>query len=138
LLDTNIVAEAARGPKAHPGIRAWMGAADESTLYLSVLTMGEIRKGIENVADATSRAALEAFFQQLAHRFADRILVCDEAVAERWGRLTGQSEARNIRLPAIDSLLAATALEHDLTLVTRNVRDFRNMPITVLDPTAHA
>lgn len=112
-----------------------MAAADESTLYLSVLTMGEIRKGIEKVADATRRAVLEAFFQQLAQRFAGRILACDEAVAERWGRLTGQSEARNIRLPAIDSLLAATALEHDLTLVTRNVRDFRNMPIAVLDPT---
>ncbi len=96
--------------------------------------MGEIRKGIEKVTDATRQAALEAFFQQLAQRFAGRILACDGPVAERWGRLTGQSEARNIRLPAIDSLLAATALEHDLTLVTRNIRDFRNMPITVLDP----
>jgi predicted nucleic acid-binding protein len=113
-----------------------MEAADESTLYLSVLTMGEIRKGIEQVGDATRRIALEAFFHRLAQRFAGRVLACDEAVAERWGRLTGQAEARGLRLPVIDSLLAATALEHDLTLVTRNVRDFRTMPITVLDPTS--
>ncbi len=112
-----------------------MAAADESTLYLSVLSMGEIRKGIEQVADATKQAALESFFARLAQRFTGRILPCDEAVAERWGRMVGQSEARGIRLPVIDSLIAATALEHDLTLVTRNVRDFRHMPITVLDPT---
>ncbi len=135
MLDTNIVSEAARGSKAHPGLRGWMEAADETTLYLSVLTMGEIRKGIEKVADPTKRAALEAFFQQLAQRFTGRILACDEAVAERWGRMTGQVEAQGHRLPAIDSLLAATALEHDLTLVTRNTRDFRGMSITVLDPT---
>jgi predicted nucleic acid-binding protein len=93
--------EAARDPKAHPGLHAWMAAADESTLYLSVLTMGEIRKGTEKVPDATKQAALEAFFQQLTQRFAGRILACDEAVAERWGQLTGQSEAATSACPRL-------------------------------------
>lgn len=97
--------------------------------------MSEIRKGIEKVHDTTRRAALEAFFQQLAQRFAGRILPLDEAVAERWGPVD-QSVRSAQHPPARDRLAPRpTALEYDLTLVTHNVRDFCNMPITVLNPT---
>lgn len=111
---------------------AWLSAKSASQLYLSVLTLGEIRKGIEACPDAERRQTLIDWLEtELPAFFAGRILPIDSAVADRWGRLLA---CAGRPLPAIDSLLAATALEPDLTLVTRNVRDFENLPVDIFNP----
>jgi toxin FitB len=133
LVDTNVISEPSR-KRPNRGVTAWFAAAEESTLYMSVITLGEVRRGIEKVVDGTKKAALERFFVALRSRFAQRILPVDEEVAERWGRLTGRLSDKGIHLPAIDALIAATALAHDLTVVTRNAQDFHNAAVTVIDP----
>jgi toxin FitB len=135
LLDTDVISEPARR-RPDPGVTEWFANADEETLHLSVITMGEIRKGIERVVESAKRAKLEKFFARLRSRFNGRVLPVDELVAERWGRLTGSLATRGLALPAIDSLIAATALQHDLTVVTRNDRDFRHAGVPVLNPFA--
>lgn len=132
LLDTNVVSELVR-PRPEAKVKSWVAAADEELLYLSVLTLGEIRKGIALLKDASRRAALEAWLAgDLAPRFAGRILPINEAVADRWGRLTAEA-APNL-LPVIDGLLAATALHHNLTLVTRNTKDVAPTGVPAFNP----
>ena len=133
LLDTNVASEMVR-PKPHPGVIQWVAAADESLLYLSVVTLGEIRKGMSARPDAARRAQLEAWLQGLVDRFSDRILPVDLAVADRWGYLAGKCKAKGLTLPVVDGLLAATALHHDLIFVTRNVRDVQGTGVDTLDP----
>jgi predicted nucleic acid-binding protein len=131
LVDTNALSELRR-KAPDPHVRAWFAARPPITLFLSVLTLGEIRKGIEAVADAERRLLLADWLEvELPAFFTGRILPVDAAVADRWGRLVA---AAGRPLPAIDSLLAATAVEHDLTLVTRNVRDFAGLGTRVIDP----
>jgi toxin FitB len=133
LLDTNIISELVR-PKPEPKVKAWVAATDEDLLYLSVLTLGEIRKGIASLKDASRRVTLEAWLDgDLAVRFAGRILAIDLAVADRWGRLVAQADLKS-RLPVIDGLLAATALQHNLTLVTRNTKDVAETGVPVFNP----
>lgn len=132
LLDTNVVSELVR-PKPEPKVRAWIETTDENLLYLSVLTLGEIRKGITSLTNATRRVTLEAWLNSdLVLRFAGRILPIDHAVADRWGRLTAQAGTSPI--PVIDGLLAATALHYNLTLVTRNTKDFAASGVPLFDP----
>lgn len=133
LLDTNIVSELVRA-KPEPKVRQWVGSVDENLLYLSVLTLGEIRKGIATLADASRRVLLETWLDSdLVLRFADRILAVDRAVAERWGRLSAQAGTKS-PLPVIDGLLAATALHHNLTLVTRNTKDVIGTGVPIFNP----
>ncbi len=135
LLDTNVISELVR-PRPEPKVRAWTAATDETLLYLSVLTLGEIRKGIASLADSARRVALEAWLSaDLSVRFAGRILSIDEAVADRWGRLSARSGS-TLPLPVIDGLLAATALHHNLTLVTRNVEDVAPTGVSLFNPWA--
>lgn len=135
LVDTNVLSELRRR-RPNAAVAHWVAARPPATLYLSVLTLGEIRKGIEGVADAPRRQRLLDWLQlELPAFFAGRLLPVDEAVADRWGRLLALA-ARP--LPAIDSLLAATALTYDLVLVTRNLRDFARLPVRVFDPWAAA
>lgn len=132
LLDTNVVSELVR-PKPEPKVRAWIETTDENLLYLSVLTLGEIRKGITSLTNATRRVTLEAWLNSdFVLRFAGRILPIDHAVADRWGRLTAQAGTSPI--PVIDGLLAATALHYNLTLVTRNTKDFAASGVPLFDP----
>jgi len=134
LLDTNVISELVRR-KPEPKVTTWVEATDEMLLHLSVLTLGEIRKGILSVRDSSRRVALGAWLDSdLVIRFAGRILAIDEAVAERWGQLSAQAELRNSPLPVIDALLAATALQHNLTLVTRNVRDVAATGVPLFNP----
>ena len=115
-----------------PGVVEWFLRRPPATLYLSVLTLGEIRKGMEGVTDEARRQSLIDWLEtDLPTFFTGRILSVDGAVADRWGRLIA---AAGRPLPAIDSLLAATALEHDLVLVTRNVKDFTGLPVQVFNP----
>jgi toxin FitB len=133
LLDTNVISETAR-TKPHPGIERWFRDVPGEALHLSVLTLGEIRKGIEPLEASARREKLRVWLEsQLPDWFEDRILAVDAAVADRWGRLL--SEVRR-PVPAIDSLLAATALHHGLRLVTRNTADFEYPGLEVVDPWA--
>jgi predicted nucleic acid-binding protein len=131
LIDTNVLSELRRkAPDA--GVVAWFAQRPASTLFLSVLTLGEIRKGIEGLADASRRLALSDWLEaELPAFFTGHLLPVDAAVADRWGRLLATAGRP---VPAIDSLLAATALHHDLTLVTRNVRDFTGFGLQLINP----
>ncbi|MBZ5592693.1 MAG: type II toxin-antitoxin system VapC family toxin [Acidobacteriia bacterium] len=134
LLDTNIIAELIK-PRPEPRVVAWVDATDENLLYLSVLTLGEIRKGIVGLPHAARQAELEAWLESdLRLRFAGRILTVDEAVAERWGIIAGNAAMRGAVMPVIDGLLAATAIHNNLTLVTRNTGDVAETGVLVFNP----
>jgi predicted nucleic acid-binding protein len=124
LLDTNCISELVR-PRPEPRLLEWMDAADEATLYLSVLTLGEIRKGFAWMAQGLQRTRLETWLDvDLQARFSGRIVPIDAGVVDRWGWLAAESIRRGMGLPVIDGLLAATALHLNLTVVSRNARDF--------------
>jgi predicted nucleic acid-binding protein len=132
LLDTNIVSELRKGPRCHPAVAAWEQA--ELIPYggaISVLTIGEIRKGIDLIAhrDPQQAARLESWLAGLYRDFASRILPVSRDVAEAWGRLNALRP-----LPAVDSLLGATAKVHGLILATRNVADLRAVGIQIINP----
>jgi predicted nucleic acid-binding protein len=134
LLDTNCVSELVR-VKPEPRVLKWLEATDERMLYLSVLTLGEIRKGVAGLAQGRRRAHLETWLEvALQARFQDRILAIDAPVADRWGQLAAQAKSLGTPLPIIDGLLAATALHYDLTVVTRNATGFMNTRVQVLNP----
>lgn len=131
LIDTNVLSELRR--KEPDGrVVEWMRQRPATTLHLSVLTLGELRKGIEALPDGDRKNRLLDWLKvELTGFFAGRILPVDAPTADQWGRLMAQAERP---LPAIDSLLAATALTHGLTLVTRNVKDYQHPTLTVINP----
>jgi len=134
LLDTNCVSELVR-VTPDPRVLDWMDSADESLLYLSVLTLGEIRKGIAVLPQSKRRTRLETWLEiDLQTRFGSRILPIDSAIADRWGFLAAETRAKGKVLSIIDGLLAATAIHHRLTVVSRNVNDFGNTHVQVLSP----
>jgi len=134
LLDTNCISELIRS-NPEPRVMDWMRSADESLLYLSVLTLGEIRKGAAILPQSKRRTHLESWLEfDLQVRFPGRILAIDNPVADRWGWLTAESERKGRPLAAIDGLLAATALQHGLTIVSRNVNDFASTNAPILNP----
>ena len=131
LVDTNVISELRRrDPDAN--VRAWFAQRPATELYLSVLTLGEIRKGVEALADSGRRTVLNQWLErELPVFFAARLLPIDAGVAHQWGQLLAEAGRS---LPAIDSLLAATALHHNLVLVTRNLKDFAGLPVQILNP----
>jgi toxin FitB len=134
LLDTNCISELVR-VKPEPGVIAWMQAAEETLLYLSVLTLGEIRKGLAGLPQGRRRTHLETWLEkELRARFAGRILPIDVSVADRWGLLAANARREGKTLSTIDGLLAATALQHNLTVVSRNVSDLAHTRVQVLNP----
>jgi toxin FitB len=136
LLDTNCISEI-NHPRADARVVGWFNAADERRLYLSVLVLGEIRKGAALLAPGARRRDLERWLDtELPRRFQDRILSIDAAIAHRWGALTAEARLKGITVSTIDGLLAATALKHDLALVTRNVKDFEGLGVALLNPWA--
>lgn len=134
LLDTNCISELVRS-KPDPLVLKWMEATHENLLYLSVLTLGEIRKGIAGVPQSRRRTQLETWLElDLQTRFSGRILPIDAPIADRWGLLAAEAKRKGRGLSAIDGLLAATALQHNLTIVSRNVSDFAGTQVSMLNP----
>lgn len=134
LLDTCIISELVR-PRPATGVVSWLRAQQEEHLFLSVITLGEIRKGIERLTEGRKRLRLESWLDcDLKSRFAGRWLPVDEEVAERWGLTTAQCAVRGTALPVLDGLLAATALVHGMTLVTRDTGDMKSTGVSLLNP----
>ena len=133
LVDTNVLSELRKGDRANSGVRAWFADAREDELFTSVLVLGEVRRGIESIRrrDPTAAMALEQWLARLTTSFSDRVMPIDASVADRWGALNVPDP-----IPTVDGLLAATALVHDLVLVTRNTRDIECTGVRLLDPTA--
>jgi len=134
LLDTDVVSALAK-PKRDVTARDWVRAVPMERLYLSDVTVGEIAKGIARVRDAARQAALLSWLDdELLPSFEDRVLPVDRRVWRRWGLLTGEAMARGRPVPVIDALIAATALERGLIVVTRNSRDFLRLGAPTVDP----
>jgi predicted nucleic acid-binding protein len=134
LLDTCILSEIRRHD-ADAAVRQWVLGVDETRLYLSVVAVGEIQKGISKLTDGAKKAALQRWLDEdLSARFRGRILTVDEETARFWGAFLGEAERAGAPVPVIDALLAATAARHALTLVTRNTADFERLPVQLLNP----
>jgi predicted nucleic acid-binding protein len=134
LLDTNCISELVR-PKPEPRVMEWIEAADEGMLYLSVLTFGEIRKGLAALPQGKRRTHLETWLEvDLQTRFTGRIMPIDVVIADRWGLIAAEAKRKGKALSVIDGLLAATALHYNLTVVSRNTSDFTSSHLQVLNP----
>jgi predicted nucleic acid-binding protein len=134
LLDTNVISELVK-PQPDENVLRWITETDEAILFLSVLTLGEIRNGIEKLNPGKRRSRLESWLAaDLRVRFQGRILPIEEGIAQRWGALSATAAKKGRPVPVIDGLLAATALHHDLTLVTRDDGDVSGTGVPVLDP----
>ncbi|MGE0668059.1 MAG: type II toxin-antitoxin system VapC family toxin [Sphingomonadales bacterium] len=130
LLDTNIISET-RKPRPNPGLSRWIAEASPLDLYISVLSVGEIRKGVEKLRQHNARNAseIEEWLTDIEDAFAERVLPIDRRIAHAWGRLSARAGEH-----PVDVMLASTAQVHDLTLVTRNVRDVAELGIAMLNP----
>lgn len=130
LVDTHVLSELRR-PKRSPAVLEWFSSVPADDLFLSVLTLSELRRGIESLRnnDPTAANALERWFNGMCDDFSEKILPVDAAVAEQWGRLSIRQP-----IPSIDGLLAATAALHDLTIVTRNTSDFERSGVALFNP----
>jgi toxin FitB len=139
LLRTNVVAELTK-PHGTARVRQWAAAQDEALLFLSILTLGEYAKGLHNVPpDNPLRLHIAAGIAALEARFADRIPQLTDPIVRRWGAISGDVQRQTGQTPpVIDTLLAATAIEHDLWLVTRNPRDVQHSGATLFNPWDHA
>jgi toxin FitB len=134
LLDTNCISEITR-VQPEPRVLQWFNVADETLLHLSVLTLGEIRKGIAGLQQSARRSQLESWLEvDLQARFSGRILPVSAAIADRWGVLAAESKRKERPLSVIDGLLAATALQFNFTIVSRNVNDFADTRVPVVNP----
>ncbi len=134
LLDTNFVSEWAK-PQPDPGVAAWVDVADENSLFISVVTLGEVRLGIECLPKGVRRNRLDTWLtKELGPRFDGRTLVVDPDTADIWGRITARRRAAGRPISVTDAFIAATAEQHDLTVVTRNVADFSGVGVRVITP----
>lgn len=134
LLDTCVVSEFA-AVQPHEGVVSWLKNLDPGTVYLSVVTLGEIQKGIEKLAASKRKESLQSWLKDdLLVRFHDRILPLEMGEMMTWGTLISRVEAKGLPMPLIDSLIAATALHHDLVVVTRDEDDFLASGVKLLNP----
>jgi predicted nucleic acid-binding protein len=134
LLDTNVISEWVK-PKPHAGVMRWLEETDEDSVFISVISVAEVRRGLERLAHGQRRKRIAAWlYEDLPSRFEERILPIDSAIAHSWGVIVEQARSRGITLSIMDAFLAATARTRELTLVTRNTRDFRDLDIPLFDP----
>ena len=134
LLDTCVVSEfAKRAPS--PNVIRWLAEVDENKLFLSVITLGEVRRGLERLSDSPRKVQLNEWLnEELIRRFSSRLVQIDSEVMLLWGGLTARLEKEGKAMPVIDSLIAASALYHHLYLVTRNVSDFAHTDLPAINP----
>jgi predicted nucleic acid-binding protein len=134
LLDTCVFSELIKKDPSK-NVTDWILARDERLFAVSALTFGEIKKGIEKLTEATRKKKLELWFQDfLIPRFWNQMVVIDSQVANTWGELIAKAEKKGRILPTIDSLIAATAVTHNLHIVTRNTKDFEGFHLTIINP----
>ena len=134
LLDTNVLSEVQR-PRPDPRVLAWLDEVDEDRTYLSVITVGEIARGVGQLEDGKRKHALRVWLEvDLAARFGGRLLPIDRETAMLWGSLMAGAKMRGRGLSVMDAWIAACALRHQLTVVTRNTRDFADLDVDLLDP----
>ena len=133
LIDTNVISEVRKGARCNPHVAGWYETIDDASIYLSVLVLGEIRRGIERARakDPTRARALESWLAAITKSFTDRILPVDQTVADEWGRMSAKRP-----VSTFDALLAATAKVHRMTLVTGNISDVADLGAEILDPFA--
>lgn len=131
LIDTNVISELRKGERADPGVISWFADLAEEDVYLSVLTLGEIRRGIESIRrrDPEAGVALESWLVRVSEAHRDRVLPVDRSIAEEWGRMNVPDP-----LPVVDGLIAATAKVTGLTVATRNSDDFARSGVSFVDP----
>ncbi len=134
LLDTNVLSEFARTGEPDQHVDRWLKTSADESLFASVLTFAEIRRGIELLPPSKRRTQLEEWQDDLVASFEMRLFPVTKAIADRWAVLAAQAQRKGITLANIDGLIAATALEHDLTLVTRNVKDFAGVEVPLFNP----
>lgn len=134
LLDTNVISEGAR-PRPDAGVMDWLDSVDEAHLFLSVVSLAELRHGVERLGAGRRKTALDLWLtESLSARFGDRLLAVDAGTADRWGRIVASTQAAGRPIGAMDAFLAATADQHQLTLVTRNTSDFDATGINLFNP----
>jgi len=134
LLDTCVLSELIK-PQPDQNVSTWIEKIQESHLYISAITMGEIQKGISKLDTSKKKQSLQIWLQQdLTARFSGRILSVDAEISLEWGNMQGHAIRSGTTVPIIDSLIAATAKCHNLSLVTRNLDDFKNLPINLINP----
>lgn len=134
LIDTCCISELVK-KKPNPNVVNWFATEDELSMYLSVITFGELRKGIEKLPDSKKRKELHRWVEEnLKKRFSNRILNIDIEEVNKWGEIVATAEKNGKPLPAIDSLIAATALVHGLSVVTRNIQDMEGSGVEVINP----
>ena len=128
------LSEFSRSGGPNENVAHWLKSLREESLFVSVLTIAEIRRGIELLASGKRRTLLERWLEDLLVSFEQRLLPVSNAIGNRWAVLSAQAQRRGVSLANFDGLIAATAAEHDLTLVTRNVKDFADLGLAVLNP----
>jgi predicted nucleic acid-binding protein len=134
LLDTNVISEWVK-PRPDPDVVSWLADADEDRTFLSVITLAEIREGIERLANGARRKRLDEWLRhELPLRFDGRIVPVDTTVADAWGKVVARRAALGKSIGIMDAFIAATAEVHDMTLVTRNVEDFKSSVKTIVNP----
>jgi toxin FitB len=134
LLDTNVLSEFSRKGDPHENVDRLLRSAPDESLFASVLTVGEIRRGIELLPSGKRREQLEQWQNDLVASFESRLLPVTKSIADRWAVLSARSAHAGVTIASFDGLIAATALEHDLVLVTRNVKDFQGTGVRILNP----
>jgi len=134
LLDTNVISEWVK-PQPHKGVIRWLAEADEDRVFISVISIAEIRRGLERIAKGRRRDRIAGWlWEDLPVRFEGRILPVDLAIAHEWGVTIERAGSRGIVLNVMDAFLAATAHTRELTLVTRNTKDFQDLGLSLFDP----
>jgi predicted nucleic acid-binding protein len=134
MLDTNVVSEWTK-PRPDPGVVSWLAQADEDRIFMSVITLAELRHGIERLPAGARRDRLDEWLtQQMPLRFEERLLPIDADTADLWGRVMARGQAAGRPPNAMDAFIAAAVLRHDMTLVTRNVSDFEALDVRLINP----
>ena len=136
LVDTNVLSEFSRKGEPNPKVKSWLKAAAPGSLYVSILTLAELRRGIELLPPSKRRDQLEEWLEgELLQSFEDaNVLPVTKPIGDRWAVLSARAQGKGIQLAVLDGLIAATALEHDLIVATRNVKDFVGVGVEVFNP----